>query len=93
MNSSERILFDQVKQEAQKYENEFHRIFFAVSAAQRGIKRLKRKLEVRDEYVKATEAMLPALVEGIADGHPSVARWKLARENLGLVKKSRPESK
>jgi len=70
-------------------------MYKAVLASQRGIKRLKRKLEVRDAYVKAAELLL-ATCEGTINvntqNDPIVNTFILARQNLGLVKKPRRDS-
>lgn len=83
--------------EAQRFHGQYFAALEGVRSAQRGIKRLKRKLEVRDAYVAAAERLFRFLeVEHLENGRfatSSLLRdFQESRKNLGLVKKPRPEN-
>jgi hypothetical protein len=83
------MLFGKGKQEERARIREQNLEYYkAVVAAQRGIKRLKRKLETRNAYVAVMEKYF--FTEGGRDAD-SAERVFEARRNLGLIKRPRPK--
>lgn len=71
-------------------------MYKSVLASQRGIKRLQRKLEVRDAYVKAAESFILIMSLDLVptkniEAGIAMAAFREARQNLGLVKKPHEE--
>ena len=89
--SVQRLAEDTIKELAEDldfYRTRYLNYYRAIIAAQRGMKRLHRKLEVRDAYIAVMEKAFFSETGASA----SSAEIERVRQNLGLMKKPRPSN-
>lgn len=98
MKDKDMLLAEQIRStshsnQAEQWKLRYFAALDGIRSEQRGNKRLLRKLEARNAYIKAAEVFLSEITVGNPASEGAFKVFQEIRERLGYVKKPRPEGK